>query len=406
MRHVLVVNVFFAPHSYGGATIVAEQVARALVRRGGFRVTAVSLCCRAGIADYAVLKSETEGIANYQINVPAGRSYGEAYDNPAITARIAELIHSLSPDVVHAHCLQDLGTGVITAARDQDVPVILSVHDFWWICERQFMIQMDQAYCGQDPVRIKECKGCVQNFWAAKTRFEHLQSIGNQAQLVTYPSQFAKNLCEKSGFASGRGVVWENGVRLPDKGFLKAQRKRREQDPRVVFGFVGGPSQIKGWPVIRAAFAGISSADFRVLLVDGSVDGSWWQGHDFSDLPGEWEVHSKYSQDDMDAFYAKIDVLLFMSQWKETFGLVIREALARGVRVIQTESGGSTEHGKIAQEDLIPIGPDPAPLRHQISQAIEAHPSQQAPQKIADFASQAAEFERLMSQVLVDQETA
>ena len=108
----------------------------------------------------------------------------------------------------------------------------------------------------------------------------------------------------------------------------------------------------------------------------------------------------------MDAFYAKIDVLLFMSQWKETFGLVIREALARGVRVIQTESGGSTEHGKIAQEDLIPIGPDPAPLRHQISQAIEAHPSQQAPQKIADFASQAAEFERLVSQVLVDQETA
>ena len=56
MRHILVANVFFAPHSYGGATVVAEQVARALIRRGGFRVTAVSLCCRAGIADYAVNK--------------------------------------------------------------------------------------------------------------------------------------------------------------------------------------------------------------------------------------------------------------------------------------------------------------------------------------------------------------
>lgn len=194
--------------------------------------------------------------------------------------------------------------------------------------------------------------------------------------------------------------------RLPEKGFLKAQRERSEQDPRVVFGFVGGPSQIKGWPVIRAAFAGVSRADFRVLVVDGSVDGSWWQGHDFFDLPGEWEVHSRYSQDDMDAFFAKIDVLLFMSQWKETFGLVIREALARGIQVIQTDSGGSTEHGLIAQDQLIPIGPDPAPLRHQISQAIEAHPAQQAPQKIADFASQAAELERLMSQVLADQETA
>ena len=85
------------------------------------------------------------------------------------------------------------------------------------------------------------------------------------------PANLPKPCVKNQDLHPGGGVVWENGVRLPDKGFLKAQRKRREQDPRVVFGFVGGPSQIKGWPVIRAAFAGISSADFRVLLVDGSV---------------------------------------------------------------------------------------------------------------------------------------
>lgn len=400
MPHVLVANVFFAPHSYGGATIVAEEVARALIRRGGFRVTAVSLCCRADMADYAILKTETNGIVNYQINVPSARSYGAVYDNSAITARIAELIYTLSPDLVHAHCLQDLGTGVITAARDQDVPVILSVHDFWWICERQFMIQMDQTYCGQDPVHITRCKGCVQNFWAAKTRFDHLQIMGGQAEIVTYPSHFAKDLCENSGFAPGRGVVWENGVRLPAKGFAALQNERRKQDNRLVFGFVGGPSQIKGWPIIKDAIAGLSETNFRVVVVDGSVDGTWWQGHDFSALPGEWHVQPKFSQDDMDGFYAKIDVLLFMSQWKETFGLVIREALARGIRVIQTDSGGSTEHGHIAPDKLIPIGPDPAPLRRQISDAIAAHPAPMQPFEVADFESQAAALELLIAQIL------
>ena len=42
--------------------------------------------------------------------------------------------------------------------------------------------------------------------------------------------------------------------RLPGPGFFEAQARRRAKSPRTVFGFVGGPSQIKGWPVMRAAF--------------------------------------------------------------------------------------------------------------------------------------------------------
>ena len=38
--HIMVVNVFYAPQTYGGATIVAEEVAGALMRKG-CRVTAV-----------------------------------------------------------------------------------------------------------------------------------------------------------------------------------------------------------------------------------------------------------------------------------------------------------------------------------------------------------------------------
>ncbi|MFC6587910.1 hypothetical protein ACFQDZ_12370 [Sulfitobacter pacificus] len=34
LRHILVANVFFAPFSYGGATVVAEQVATALIKQG------------------------------------------------------------------------------------------------------------------------------------------------------------------------------------------------------------------------------------------------------------------------------------------------------------------------------------------------------------------------------------
>lgn len=396
--HILLANIFFAPFTYGGATVVAEQVARALIRNHGCRVSVVSLTSRSDLEPYTTLKTEKDGIVNYLINMPEGRQYAEVYNNQVISDEVARLIDLLAPDLMHLHCIQELGAGILRVAKDKGLPLILSVHDFWWICDRQFMVKVDQTYCGQNPVRIEACQGCVENYKTAQTRFRFLQEQGALADVVTYPSRFARDLCEASGFAPGKGVVWENGVEMPEPGFFDAQAARRTADPRLTFGFVGGPSDIKGWPVIRKAFAEMERRDFRVLLVEGSLDGNWWKGKTPKGLPGDWQLYPRFSQNEMDAFYAQVDVLLFMSQWKETFGLAIREALARGIRVIQTDSGGTTEHGTVPQEDLIPIGAGPEALRPQLEAALANHPATLSPHKVASFNDQAAAF-----MVLVDQ---
>ncbi len=301
-RHILVVNVFFSPFSYGGATVVAEQVAAALVRFGTHQVSAVSLCARSDLEPYCVIKSQKNGIDNYLINVPTHRKYAEMYQNPEITQRLSELIQALEPDLVHAHCLQEIGTGIITSANAANVPVILSVHDFWWLCERQFMVRPDEKYCEQDPIQIDRCRGCVGNYWAAKTRFDHLQEVGSKVACVTYPSQFAKDLSEASGFATGKGLVWTNGVQLPGPGFEKKQAARRLRDPRVCFGYVGGPASIKGWLGIRAALQDLEHSNFRGLVVDGSLDASWWAQRDLMAIAGEWEIYQRFEEADMDDF--------------------------------------------------------------------------------------------------------
>lgn len=391
-RHILVANVFFAPFSYGGATVVAEQVAQALIAQGGYRVTAVSLCARLDLSPYAVIKSQKNGIANYLINVPERRSYAEMYNNPEITARLAELISALEPDLVHAHCIQEIGTGVVTAAEACAVPVVLSVHDFWWLCERQFMVRIDERYCGQNPVSIEKCKGCAENYWAAKTRFDHLQQIGAKVALVTYPSMFARDLSEASGFAPGRGAVWTNGVRLPGKSFWAKQERRRRRDGRVSFGYIGGPSHIKGWTHVQQAFRQIGRADFRGLVVDGGLEDAWWDPSDLRKMRGEWTIHPRFTQETMDEFYAEIDVLLFMSQWKETFGLAIREALSRGIRVIQTDSGGTVEHAAVAPDDLIPIGAPSKTLRARIDDVLKSGQREHPVWPVSSFADQASAF--------------
>lgn len=398
--HIVVINVFFAPFSYGGATVVAEQLAQTLRKHHGCRITAISLCSGLGLAPYSVVKSEKDQIVNYIINVPNDRSYPQMYNNPEITDLVGGLVDRIGPDLCHVHCIQDIGAGILSAIKTRNVPIILSVHDFWWICERQFMITLNQNYCGQNPVQIENCKGCVDNYSAARTRFDYLRAQAEHADVITYPSQFALNLSEASGFGPGKGVVLENGVNIPNEHFFTAQATRRKKDPRLTFGFVGGASHIKGWPLIRRAFTDLGRDDFRVLPVDASLDGDWWTGHDFSKLSGEWQVHPRFSQTTMDQYYAKIDVLLFMSQWKETFGLAIREALARGIQVIQTDSGGTTEHGAIEADQLIEIGADYPELRAHILKALDKETRGIQPYPVKSFLDQAVTFAELARPVL------
>ncbi|MEL7344445.1 MAG: glycosyltransferase, partial [Pseudomonadota bacterium] len=354
--HFLVINVFFAPNTYGGATIVAEEVAKSLVKEHGHRVSAISAISRPDLEPYAVLKCAVDGIENYQINLPHGRPPTALYQNPEVSARILRIATQIAPDLVHVHCIQDIGADCLPALKSAGFPVVLSVHDFWWICARQFMIRPNGRYCGQSPVKTSACRGCVDDFDATRARNQMLASMSEAADLITYPSQFAKDLSEASGFGLGRGMVLENGIRPPSRAFFENQAARRAKDDRLVFGFVGGPSRIKGWPLIHQAFAGLGRSDFKGWLVEGSRDGSWWDTVDFSAMKGEWAVHPRFEQDSMDAFYARIDVLLFMSQWKETFGLTIREALSRGIKVIQTDSGGTTEHGATEGVKILPMG--------------------------------------------------
>lgn len=387
--HILVANVFFSPYSFGGATVVAEEVGRKLVSDHNMRVSAVSLVKRPELMGYQTMKVERGGIENYLINVPASRSYAEQYDNPGVTEVFAEILDHLKPDLLHAHCIQEMGTGVLSVAHIRRLPVILSVHDFWWICERQFMIKPSREYCAQNPVEIENCKKCVSDFGRAKLRFEKLRQDVSKPDLVTYPSRFAKNLCEASGMKSKRSVVWQNGVRLPSRDFFSEQAARRDRDRRTVFGFLGGPSQIKGWPLLQETFSRLPRSNFKGLLVDGSLDGSWWHGRNISDLQGDWSVIPRFSQDQMDKFYSEIDVLLFLSQWKETFGLSIRECLSRGIKVLQTDSGGTTEWEGADCTTMLAIGDGPEKLIPKINQILDSQTRFVEPIDVTSFTDQA-----------------
>lgn len=398
--NVLISNIFFAPYTYGGATIVAEEVARQLAMRHGWHISVLSAVSRHDLPVYSIRKLQVGDIANYVINLPDHRSFSQMHSNPEVTEVANRLIATLQPDLVHLHCIQELGTGLVQAARLANVPTIVSTHDFWWICERQFMIRSDGRYCGQHPVNIDKCQSCVVDMTRSRSRFKQLQDDASFVDLMTFPSHFARDLCLSSGLAPRSHAIWDNGVTLPGKDFFSRQEKRREKDNTLVFAYCGGPSDIKGWPQIRRAFKQLGREDFRVQLADGSPDGSWWKSIDLSDLPGQWEVCARYGQSDMDNFWVGVDVLLFPSQWKETFGLTIREALSRGIRVIQTDSGGTIEHNGPDRDRKLSIGNHTKALRDEIIHALSRVDRHAEAIPVTSFSQQADEFVSLATPFL------
>lgn len=388
--HIVVVNVHFDPDTYGGATIVAGQVARRLHQKG-VKVTAIAALMARDLPPYAVVRSHRDGIDCFRINLPPGPSHLQAHTDEKATRRFMQLIRQLKPDLVHLHCLQGLGAGMLPELHQAGVPTILSVHDFWWFCERQFMVRPDGTYCGQDPVDPANCAGCVTSVASTRQRRDLLFEAAGQADLVTFPSSFAHGLSVRSGMPLTRGAIWVNGVNEPGPGFFDAQRTRRAQSSRLTFGFVGGPSAVKGWPLVKAAFKRLDQADFDGVVVDGSLDGSWWRPAMLQGMQGQWQIYPRYDQTaGIDEFFASIDVLLFVSQWREAFGLVVREAISRGVRVIQTSGGGAAEHRGRAR--LIPIGAGPDELSTIIGEELKRPKEHPDPIPCRNFEDQTEEL--------------
>lgn len=337
---ILSVNVFFWPRSFGGATIVAEEVARLLNARADAEVYVFTSHQTQREGDYGLRRYDQDGMPIISVALPGAPDDIGAFDNPAVATQFSEVLRAVEPDVVHIHSIQGIGTTILQSCRERSVPYVVTVHDAWWLCVRQFMVRADGRYCFQKKIDLNLCRACVPEAPFLAQRLDLLLTRLREAALVLSPSRAHASLYAANGIDPDRLRVQSNGIRMPSK----PRPPRPPGDRLVRFGYVGGTPAVKGFALVRKAFEDLPQANWRLTLIDNtlslgfaSIETSSWQ------IRGEIVVRPAYRQDEMDDFFAGIDVLLFPSQWLESFGLTVREALARDVWVIATDCGGPVE---------------------------------------------------------------
>ncbi|MEM7522577.1 MAG: glycosyltransferase family 4 protein [Pseudomonadota bacterium] len=411
MKHLLVANIYFAPRSFGGATIVAEEVTRRLALTGDWKITILSGGHSGERTEPIMMRTRlAEGLDHYTINTGGERTPATEFENPEVNAEIRALLARLQPDVAHVHCIQGLGVGLLEALAEAGTPTVLTTHDYWWICEKIFMLNALGKYCGQEVIDQKVCASCVHTETDGRARWVRAQEVLRLPSAITYPSRHARAQYERNGAPSDRGVVLSNGVTHPGPD-AQALRRAKASD-RLRFGYIGGPGPLKGWAMIERAFKALDPAKAELVLVDAAthLSGSWWETYDFGPLKDFVTVVPGYSQDTLDEFFAGIDVLLFLSTWKETFGLTAREAALRGVHVLATDCGAPTEH--LIDGDSATILPGlgtAADLRKALKRLVDdglPTPSDAARAKIAaevrTYDQQAADVDALLRAALAD----
>ncbi|MER9301482.1 glycosyltransferase [Mesorhizobium sp. M0496] len=398
---ILMVNIFFSPLSFGGATVVVEELARRIAEIDGNDVFILTSWSNESAPDGAIVRYKVGKVNVVAIKLSKVTEAIDDLSNKLVERAFVEVLKAVEPSVVHFHSIQGLGASLANLCAGQEIPFAVTLHDAWWICERQFMVTAKHEYCFQKKIDTAVCAVCVPDAHYNKVRAAFLRDALSKASMLLAPSGFFRELYAENGFDEKKIFVNKNGVNLPGSEFS------RKPDSRIRFGYVGGNTPIKGFDLILKAFSSIDRDDVEFVAVDNTLN-LGYQSVDLSrrGLKVPYRTVPAYTQATMDGFFSEVDVLLFPTQWKESFGLAVREALARDIWVIASDAGGVVED--IVENEngyIIPITRDYRVLKEAIERTIKMFAerrnlySNPYKKRIQDFDSQANELLALLRNI-------
>ncbi|HFE45550.1 MAG TPA: radical SAM protein, partial [Nannocystis exedens] len=67
----------------------------------------------------------------------------DRYRVEAVDRQFAALLDEISPDIVHIGHLNHLSTSLVGEARRRGIPIVYTLHDYWIMCPRGQLMQMN-----------------------------------------------------------------------------------------------------------------------------------------------------------------------------------------------------------------------------------------------------------------------
>jgi len=331
---VLFINLGYPPNVIGGAELLVQSLAKALVGRG-IEVAVVSLSQNGADWQY-----DDEGVRAYFVHAhPMGIALlnpertlaqkvmwhvlGEA--NIWTSGKLAAILQKVRPDIVNTHSLLGFSVSAWNAIHALGTPIVHTLHDYQLLCPRGTMFRHDQP-CA------RQCHSC-------RLLTERRRWASAMPAAVVGISQFILEVHSAHGyFSRATKAVIPNGVRST------AIAERNTDDAAagpLRIGFIGRLHPTKGVELLLQALKRLPRRSYIVKIAGAGRPDYEARLRDLADgLPVDF-----MGWIERDQFYRQIDVLVVPSVYCEPQGMVLIEAASFGVPAIYANRGGLGETG-------------------------------------------------------------
>jgi glycosyltransferase involved in cell wall biosynthesis len=341
MRVLLVVH-GYPPEASGGTEVYTRELARAL-RRAGDEVAVLARVADPSRPDRVLRREEREGLALFAINntFRSCRSFEETWRDDAIRSLAAATLEEWRPDVVHVQHLTGLSADLAGETRERGIPSVVTLNDYWLICQRGQLLDLDLQRC--DGPHPRGCARCLHTSRRqAERRTRGVAAIFESATHFLAPSKTLRERFLAHGLDPGRVTLHEQGIDPARYGVAEGR-----PGSRLRVGFVGSLMVSKAPHLLLEAFGRLPEDEARLDVFGGHAA---YHGDDryrgrLEPLlrgPGvRW--HGALEHAAIPSALASLDVLVVPSVWLENAPFVIKEAFAAGLPVVASDLGGMAE---------------------------------------------------------------
>jgi glycosyltransferase involved in cell wall biosynthesis len=402
----------FPPYSEAGSENYTRGLSQALHSLGH----EIAVCHR--IADstqdeFALTEATFDALPIYRINNTFRfcDRFELTYRNANVDARFGTVLDRFHPDVVHFHHLTCLSTGCVFEAKQRGLPVVMTLHDYWLICQRGQFLRRDDTLSLCQKQEDRECVRCwapqldipesvvsssrslrrifrrVQNRFSriaarpeaqavtkVHARMSHVHEVCEAVDLFISPSRFLREQFIAFGVPAHKVLFSSYGY--PTTLFPHYDRPASAGQQPIRFAFIGTLIPPKGVHLLIEAFRMIPDSAAQLTIYGGEV---LYEG--FPDYGKMLRASASscahirfagaYRQAEVSRILREVDVLIVPSIWYENAPLTIQEAFLAKIPVITSDFGGMGEMVHDGENGLLFRPRDPLDLRRKIQRLIQ-----------------------------------
>jgi glycosyltransferase involved in cell wall biosynthesis len=396
---LLLVSHKFPPHALGGVEVYTYHLAQALQERhdvsvffrhdampaatGGTTFAEHDEGTPPGIAG---LRTRRVSLSPRGLRASVASEFLSTFLNRQIEASFSRFLKEIQPDLVHFQHAMSLSARLPALARRAGLPVLLTLHDYWFLCGNSQLIWPDAHPCrgkafGMNCVRCAAAARFPSRLAAALRpvlaplflyRDQVVRQAALQARQLIAPSRFLIKQYVAAGFPAERFIYLENG--LPPHHIQPAPTRERPPGPgaplRVTY--LGSLAWQKGVHILAQAFARLSPGLARLRIWgDPAVFPEYTRQLRGMLAQPEAVLMGRVENERVGEVLADSDVMVVPSLWYENSPIVIQEARAAGVPVVASGHGALAEKIRHEVDGLLFPPGDVVALRQTLQRLVD-----------------------------------